>query len=249
MSPSWTDRRVALLPGRAILEAARGKVNSAAAGTGWEGAMTALQEVLAELRHAGAVSLTLSHHFLRLFLLEPPPAWLRYAEMQSWVSECLADTLGEDGAWRHVWPQTPPGRPVPVCAMLADRLDELQMLLARHGGRPRHLRPWLDVVWSRRHRQLARVTGWYALLEPGMVNLLRLERGRITHLRQRHLGDDAAIELGGMLHREALLAGTPPEGEVWLERTGLALDLRAFGPNWRVHELAGPTDAGLALLS
>lgn len=211
--------------------------------------MNALQELLAEHRPSGALSLTLSHHFLSLFLLDPPPTWLGHAEMQAWVSECLADTLGGDGAWQYVWPQTPPGRPVLVCAIPADRLDELQVLLARHGSRPRHIRPWLDVIWSRRHRQLARVTGWYALLEPGMASLLLLSRGRITRLRQRHLSDDVAIEMGGMLHREALLAGTLPEGEVWLERTGPAPDLQAIGPNWRVHELAGPTDPGLALLS
>ncbi|MGQ9686739.1 MAG: hypothetical protein ACUVT2_10610 [Thiobacillaceae bacterium] len=249
MSLLWTDRRAALLPGRAVLATGGEAVDSAEAGMGWEGAVTALQELLAAQRPSGALSLTLSHHFLRLFLLDPPPTWLRHAEMQSWVSECLADTLGGDGAWQHVWPHTPPGRPVPVCAIPADRLKELQVLLARHGCRARHIRPWLDVIWSRRHHQLARVTGWYALVEPGMMNLLRLERGRLTRLRQRHLGEDAAIELGGMLHREALLAGISPGGEVWLERTGTALDLQAIGPEWRVHELAGPTDPGLALLS
>lgn len=249
MSPSWTDRRAALLPGRAVLAAGRGQAVSVEAGTGWEGALAALQELLSEHRPSGAVSLTLSHHFLRLFLLDPPPTWLRHAEMQAWVSEGLADTLGDDGAWRHVWQHTPPGRPVPVCAIPAERLDELQVLLGRHGGRPRHIRPWLDVIWSRRHRQLGRLTGWYALLEPGMATLLRLERGRIAGLRQRQLGEDVATELAALLHREALLNGVLPEGEVWLERTGPSPDLQTLGPAWRVHELAGPTDPGLALLS
>ena len=249
MSLSWSDTRAAILPGRAVLASGRGQAVSAEAGTGWEGAVAALQRLLAEHRPSGAVSLTLSHHFLRLFLLDPPPTWLRHAEMAAWVAECLADTLGDEAVWRHVWPQTLPGRPVPVCAIPADRLDELQVLLARHGSRPRHIRPWLDVIWSRRQRQLARVTGWYALLEPGMASLLRLARGRITRLRQRHLGEDLASDLGGMLHREALLAGLPPEGEVWLERAGPTPDLQAIGTGWRVHELAGPTDPGLALLS
>lgn len=247
MSPSWSETRIALLPGRAVLAAGRGPADSAETGTGWEGALAALQDLLTRQR-SGRVSVTLSHHFLRLFLLDPPPIWLRRAEMESWLSEQLADTLGDVDAWHRVWSDTPPGRPVPVCAIPADRLDALQVLLSQHGSRPRHIRPWLDVIWSRRQRQLARGTGWYALLEPGMASLLRLARGRIARLRQRHMGDDVAADLGAMLHREALLTGTPPEGEVWLERAGPIPDLQAIGPNWRVHELAGPTDPGLALL-
>lgn len=246
MSPLWTETRIALLPGRAVLATGRGPADSAETGAGWEGALAALQDLLARQRR-GSVSVTLSHHFLRLFLLDPPPTWLRHAEMQSWLTERLADSLG-DGGWRYVWPQTPPGRPVPVCAIAEDRLDGLRLSLARHGSRPRHIRPWLDVIWSRRRRQLKLDTGWYALLEPGMASLLRIARGRITHLRQRHLGEDVAADLAGMLHREALLTGTPPEGEVWLERAGPTPDLQAIGPTWRVHELAGPIDPGLALL-
>lgn len=248
MSLSWSETRIALLPGRAALSAGRKPPAVAEAGTGWEGALAALEDLLAR-QARGSVSVILSHHFLRLFLLDPPPTWLRHAEMDAWLSERLADTLGEVGAWQRVWSGVPPGRPVPVCAILADRLDELRVLLSRYGSRPRHIRPWLDVIWSRRHRQLARGTGWYALLEPGMASLLRVVQGRIAGLRQRQLGDDVAGELGGMLHREALLAGVPPGGELWLERAGLHPDLQALGPAWRVHEFAGPTDPGLALLA
>jgi hypothetical protein len=216
---------------------------------GWDGALAALQELLAEHRPAHAVRLTLSHHFVRLFLLEPPPTWLRHGEMQAWLSERLAETLEEVAAWRLVWQDTPPGRPVPVCAIAADRLDALQVLLARQGSRTRHIRPWLDVTWSRRQRRFGHGTGWYALLEPGMACLLLLVRGRISRLRQRHVGADVATDLGGMLHREALLAGLPPTGEVWLECAGPAPALRAIGPDWRVHDLAAPPDPGLALLA
>lgn len=249
MLPSWTESRAALLPGRAVLAAAGGPVQAVEAGTGWEGSLTALQELLAARRLAGGVSLTLSHHFVRLFLVAAPPTWLRRAEMQAWLAERLADTLEAVTAWRLVWQDTPPGRPIPVCAILAERLDDLQALLARHGRRPRHIRPWLDVTWTRRRRQLGRVTGWYALLEPGMVSLLWLVRGRIARLRQRHVGDDATADLGGLLQREALLAGQQPAGEVWLERTGTILSAEGLGPAWRLHELPAPADPGLALLS
>lgn len=247
MSLSWSDTRIGLLPGRAAISAGRKPPAVAEAGTGWDGALAALEDLLTR-QARGGVNVTLSHHFLRLFLLDPPPTWLRRAEMDAWLSERLADTLGDVGVWQRVWSDVPPGRPVPVCAILAERLDELQMLLSRHGSRAHHIRPWLDVLWPRRYRQLARGTGWYALLEPGMASLLRVVHGRIDGLRQRQLGDDVAGELSGMLHREALLAGVSPEGELWLERTGPLPDLQTLGPGWRVHEFAGPTDPGLALL-
>lgn len=221
---------------------------SAEAAAGWEGALAALEELLAEHRPAGGASLTLSHHFVRLYLLDPPPTWLRYTEMQAWLTARLADTLQDVAAWRLVWQQVPPSRPIAVCAMPADRLDALQALLARHGRRPRHIRPWLDVSWARRRRQLSRMSAWYALLEPGMASLLLLERGRIARLRQRHVGDDVTADLVGLLQREALLAGQQPGGEVWLERAGAALAPEALGPAWRLHEWAGPADPGLALL-
>ncbi|MFN3595343.1 MAG: hypothetical protein ACK4TK_11775, partial [Thiobacillaceae bacterium] len=114
--------------------------------------------------------------------------------------------------------------------------------------RARHIRPWLDVAWSRRRWTLRRATGWYVLMEPGEGCALWLERGRIRHLRQRRLDLGAGEGLPALLRREALLAGLPAEGEVWLERTGVEVDAVALGAGWRVHTLAGPLEPAQALL-
>ncbi len=248
MSPSWTDARAALLPGRAVLARSGSAPASAQAGNGWEGALAALEGLLDERRPTGGIHLSLSHHFVRLFLVDPPPTWLRHGEMLAWLRERLADTLEDVGGWRLVWPDLPPGRAVPVCAMPTENLDGLEVLLARRRLRPRNIRPWLDVKWSRRRRQLGRVTGWYALLEPGIVTLLHLARGRITRLRQRLMGEEGAAALAALLQREALLAGMTPQGELWLEGVGMALERAQLMPAWQVHELQGPSEPALALL-
>lgn len=242
-------QRVALLPGRAGL-AAPGRPAAAQAAQGadpWRAALDALGGLLGAARGGGGAAVTLSHHFVRLFLLDAPPTWLRRGEMAGWVAERLAEPLG-GGAWRHAWPVTPPGRPVPVCALAEERAAELHDLLTRHGRRLARLRPWLDQAWQRRHRRLARASGWYALVEPGSISLLRLERGQLRGLRQRQYPGEAVAELAGLLHREALLAGIAPQGEVWLERAGVNDDWQRLGQAWRLHELAGPTDSLMAML-
>ncbi len=249
LSPDWSAAaRIGLLPGRASLAVGGRPPAGAEGGVGWDGALAALDGLLAGQRGRGRAAVTLSHHFVRLFLLEPPPTWLRRAEMAAWLADRLADPLGAGGGWRHVWRDVPPGRPVPVCAMEAARLEELNGLLARHGLRASHVRPWLDAAWARRRHQLRRASTWYALLEPGAVSLLRVERGRPTLLRQRQMSADPAAELAGLLSREALLAGQLAEGEVWIERAGVGADWQRLGSGWRVRELAGPTEPGLALV-
>lgn len=248
MSLLSPELRIALLPGRAALAVGGRAPATAGDGPGWEGAQAGLDRLLDAQKKGGRAAVTLSHHFVRLFLVDPPSTWLRRAEMQSWLAERLAGPLGGREGWRLVWQPAPPGRPMAVCAIESAHLEDLQALLARHACRAVHLRPWLDVAWARRHGRLARVTGWYVLLEPGSASLMHLRRGRIELLRQRQIGEDAARDLAALLHREALLAGEAGGGEVWLERTGVSGDWQGLGPGWQVRELAGPTDPALALL-
>ena len=247
MSLLSPDIRVALLPGRAGV-AARGRAPLTRESAG--GGLQALDELLGDAKLGGRARVTLSHHHARLFLLPAPTVWLRQAEMRPWLAAQLAPALGGGaaGEWRFAWDLTPPGQPILVAALEARMLDDLGALLARRGLALAGARPWLAAAWNRR-RQLAGATGWYALLEPGRITLLRLERGRPRLLRQRQAGEgDPAGELRALLARESLMEGIAEGGNLWLERAGVASDWVGLGGSHSVHELAGPADPALALL-
>ncbi len=243
LSPEF---RLALLPDRAGL-AARGRAPLARAGAGLE----ALESLLSEHGRPGRARVILSHHLTRLFLLPPPPAVLRRAEVEAWLRDRLATVL-DGGAtpadWCLTWDAAEPDRPILAAAMEKRLLDDLAACLGRLGLSLAGVRPWLAVAWSRRP-QLRRANGWYALLEPDRLTLLRLQRGRPESLRQRSWNADPVAELVALLTRESLLAGVANGGEVWLERAGVEADWSDLGGRHRLHVFSGAADPALALLA
>jgi len=239
------ELRLALLPDRAGL-AGRGRAPLVRAGSGLE----ALEGLLAEHAGRGRARVTLSHHLARLFLLPPPPAALRRAEVEPWLRDRLAAAL-DGGAspadWSLTWDAAEPGRAVLAAAMEKRLLDELAACLGRHGLHLAGLRPWLAAAWGRRS-QIRRASGWYALLEPGRITLLRLLKGRPQSLRQRAWSGAPDAELAALLARETLLLGTGEGDELWLESTGIDADWSSLAGR-RVHRFAGSADPALALLA
>lgn len=249
MSLLSPELRVALLPHRAGLAAGR---KTPVAREAKDGGLRALDELLAESRAHGVLRgrarATLSHHHAHLFLVPPPPVRLNQRETRPWLEAQLADALGGNAAdWRLTWDPTPPGQPYLVAVVENALLDDLAATLGRHGLGLAGVRPWLADAWNR--RRPGRASGWYALLEPGRITLLRLLHGQPVALRQRGAGADIAADLGALLARESLLAGLDDAGDVWLERAGVQGDWSHLGAGHRVHELAASADPALALLS
>jgi hypothetical protein len=246
----FPSHRLALLPEQWVLRPAGSAAHQAAA---FDSAapMQALETLLDQHAPSGRLRVTLSHRHVRLFLAPAPPAWLKPAEMQTWLETALASALGESAdknTWRLAWDLTPPGQPIVVAAMPGALLEGLRAVCRHRGIKLVGVRPWLAEAWQRRRDQLSRATGWYALLEPGRQVVLRLQGGRIVALRQRQSAADVAAELDGLLARESLLADLPPGGDLWLERAGISAAWSAFAGRYAVHELAGPSEFAQALL-
>jgi hypothetical protein len=218
--------------------------------------LLALESLLEQQAISGRLRITLSHHHVRLFLAPPPPAWLNRAEMLTWIGATLETTLGEKNGWTLSWDITPPGQSIVVAALPESWLAGIHSVCAQRGIKLTGIRPWLADAWQRRRGQLARASGWYAILEPGRQILLRLQHGQTVALRQRQTGADPAAELDALLARESLLADLPVGGPLWLEQAGMWQGRQGqrdqisskLGGRYAVHELSGPADLAQALL-
>lgn len=254
--PFLTERffpihRLALLPDRWVLRPAGGKAQVEVA-FDVAAPMQALEFLLDKHAVSGRLRVTLSHHHIRLFLAPSPPAWLKHQEMRVWLDTKLAAALGDAGeketTWRLAWDLTPPGQPIVVAAAPESLLEGLHAVCRQRGIKLAGVRPWLADAWQRRRGQLARATGWYAVLEPGRQVLLRLQNGQPVALRQRQTSIEAALELDSLLARESLLADAPASGDLWLERAGIRADWASLAGRYTLHELAGPNELAQALL-
>jgi hypothetical protein len=221
LSKGTSANAFALLPGHAALRA-DGRLLEQAAGEGWEGALAALDALLAQARPRGGVRVVLSHHFARALLLPPPPVRLSRAEMDGWVTGRLAESYGAEAvAWRPVWQDMPPGRPVPVAVMDGARFDRLDRQLKESGLVIGSVEPWFSAAWNRHRRVLAGRSGWLALLEPGRIALARVESGQPASLRTAQAGADPLADLAAMIARESLHGGVEGRGDLWLAAVGV----------------------------
>jgi hypothetical protein len=221
VSLSSPEHALALLPGRAVLRAGGGP-REQAAGEGWDGALAGLRALLDKAHPRGAIHVVMSHHFSRLLLLAPPPLRLNGAEMEGWIDGRLSELYGvEAAAWRAVWQDPPPGRPIPVAVMEAARFDGLLELLREAGLRPGRVEPWFAAAWNRHRRAMAGRSGWFALLEPGRIALARVEGRRPITLRVAQGGAEPMQDLSALLTRESLHGGVTRQGDLWLAAAGV----------------------------
>jgi hypothetical protein len=231
------DAALALHPGRALLRAG-GRLLEQTSGAGWEGALSALDTLLAQVRPTGGLRASLSHHFAGVLLLEPPPLHLGHAEMSGWVRERLARDYGAEAqTLRPVWQDVPPGRPVPVAVMDAGRHEQLALRLRDAGLSLRQSAPWFVWAWNRHRRALPRHAGWLALIEPGRILLARAEGGCPAGLCAAPACAAPEDDLAGLLKRESLRRGTGEGDELWLASAGVDLVRQGTYAGRRAHWL------------
>jgi len=241
--------RIALTPARVAVASGRDYREATVAAPGWAGALEALAGLLAGSGLRGRASVTLSHHFAPVHLLQSPPVVLKPAEMQSWISDTLARQFGEAGRdWRVSWQAEPPGEPFLVGSLEPGPLAELETVIRAASLKPAQVQPWLAVAWNRQRRRLGRGRAWFALAEPDRLTLAGLEAGRVRSLRSTPTQGDAVAALADLLTREALLAGETAPAPLWVESVLPSAKWQGVGGGRSVHSLPSGREALSALL-
>ncbi len=237
MSLLSPEHAVLLLSGRVLLRA-DGRLLEQSAEPGWEGGLATLDQLLLEARAKGAVRVSLSHHFARVLVVEPPPVRLKADEMDGWVRGQLSQAYGAEAeSWHRVWQDVPPGRKVPVAVIDASRYAELEQRLAAGDLKLAHASPWLVDAWQRHDRSIGSKSGWLALVEPGRIVVAKVDHGRLAATRTVQADADPVGALADLLAREKLQSATPGGDELWLMAPALHAAWQGLAPAYRVHEL------------
>lgn len=225
-----------------------------AAGAARGGAKRRYDKVLAALEAAlpafaagrPAVTLILSNHFSRYMLVPWNEALAGDAERLAYAQHRFRELYG-DAAKQWDLRLSPDVDGAPQLSSAVDRrlLGAARELFARHKVTVASIQPYLMAAYNAAYGVLQRRSAWFGLVEPGMLCLALLHKGRWTRLRSLRIGPAWEAELPQLLEREACLAG--PAGaasEVLLAAPAIDEQALPQSARWQFRRLALPTPGG-----
>jgi len=212
--------RIALAPGEAaLLRGAKHRVlatmeRSAAS------LLPLLDEALADPTWRGRrVEVVLSQHFVRHVLTPPPGKALTRAEERALVAASLREIYGDEAnQWNVQVHSQPPQHGLLGAAVDAAFAQQLDALLARHGFREVTIRPLASVAARRLPKK---ITGWWALAEPGWLSLFGGANGTWQHVAGFPVDASWMADLPELIEREAGLTSLPASSTVWIQTLGI----------------------------
>lgn len=195
-------------PLRALIEPGRARLGAhalAASGTGWQEALAALEELLAQRRGA-RLELVLSNHFVR-FLVVPWDGSLAAGEERSvFLSHHFGTVYGPRAAdWACSVASAGEGSRL-AAAIDAALLDQARALAARCNARLGAVLPLAVAEYNRARRTLKEESLFFAVLEPERACALLVRGKQVSRVANRRAADPAA-ELKRMVTLESAAIG------------------------------------------
>jgi hypothetical protein len=231
VSPSWTklfrSRKATTLvlspAGIALSRAGAAPVSQPANFASLAQAIEAARAALSEApnMHGGTrLNIILAGTWGRC-LLTPPVATLPAADdLTALARQTAAEAYGPQALDWHTHIQAQgPGLPLIVSVIEPSWLDALQQLAASLHLQLESVTPLLAACWNQSCRRIPAQAAWFALAEPGRVQLLALQQGKWSGMASTRCEAETS-GLRTLLHREAQLMNRPhEEGEAWVYTT------------------------------
>lgn len=126
------------------------------------------------------------------------------------------------------------GLPPIISAVEPAWLENLAQLATAHQLRLRAVSPLLAASWNHLRQQIPSRAEWFALVEPGRVQLIALRNGQWVTLSSTRC-ETEGNGLATLLHRETQFMGRSERGEAWIYA---AHAVPPTNNNWRWNLLA-----------
>lgn len=151
-------------------------------------------------------------------LLTPPITALPDADtLTALARQTAAEAYGAQALdWQVQYHTQAPGLPMIVTAIEPAVLTAMQQFASSANKQLASVTPLLAACWNQSRRHIPAQAAWFALTEPGRVQLLALQQGHWIGMASTRCGAETS-GLRTLLHREAQLMNRPhAEGEAWI---------------------------------
>lgn len=137
-------------------------------------------------------------------------------ELDALARQVAAEAYGQQALTWTIRTQLQ-GRGMPPIISVVETawLENLAQLAAARQLKLHAVSPLLAACWNRSRRQLPARADWFALAEPGRVQLLALKGGQWAALSSTRCETEGS-GLATLLHREAQFMGRSEQGEAWV---------------------------------
>jgi len=261
VSPLWRDEiGIFLAPHKlALTRMARGVrprsagevawTNDIVEDTHWAAPLAALDGLLAKREWQGAVGrIVISDQWVRYAIVPYSAALSGEEERLTHARHVLTGIYGEVVShWSVTLSDSRPGSPQVACALPANLLEELHLVLARHRVPLRSLQPQLVSAYNHWRSKLPDGGAWFVSIEQGSLAAARLAPGGWDRVHSVRIGADWTVELRRLQTFGRLASTTAQEGRVYVDApAALRIAAGTSGADlvWLDEELAGDSTAG-----
>ena len=179
----------------------------------WQLAVNQLDSLLADFLPAQQIKpktplqTVLGSDLVRYVALPAQAISMNLAEKKAYASAAFKEIHGTNADdWQVVCDDAAPQQAIIAAAIDKKLLQHLSQLALTHQLKLKSVKPYLMVAMNGLAKQLAKTTGYLAIVEHTRLTLVMLQHGQCQQVHSHAIGSDWQAELKQILLRESVLA-------------------------------------------
>ena len=178
----------------------------------WQHAINQLDSLLGDFLTAHqvkpktALQIVLGSDLVRYVALPAQAIMMNLAEKNAYANAAFKEIHGTNADdWQVACNDAAPEQTIIAAAIDKKLLQHLSELAPTHQLKLKSVKPYLMVAMNGLAKQLAKMTGYLAIVECSRLTLVMLQQGRCQQLHSHAMGGDWQAELKHILMRESVL--------------------------------------------
>ena len=187
-------------------------VNQSANQPAWQHAINQLDNLLGDFLPAQQIKpktllqIVLGSDLVRYVALPAQTIMMNLAEKNAYASAAFKEIHGTNADdWQFACNDAAPQQTIIAAAIDKKLLQHLSQIALTHQLKLKSVKPYLMVAVNSLAKQLAKTTGYLAIVEHSRLTLVLLQQGQCQQLHSHAIGDDWQADLKYILMRESVL--------------------------------------------